>query len=347
VAFDPRTGGDASAGGDTLLVPLRPQAAGVDWGAVERMLGAVAPESLSTPGAWTGRGVSDMVTVECGNCVRGTLLLPMYGVHAIVHAVSPGFFDGAGIAVLEGRGFEPGDAGEAPRVAVVSVPFRRHFEGGRPLGKRILLGGGGDRWVRVVGVVEPLPYQAPGSATPEQPVLYVPLAQHPAGEVVWARPQGREPLVPVRAPVRTAGEAATLRAVRAEARAPVRWVGRALLTAGALGLVLALAGAAEVARAEARGRWREAAVRASLGAPPRRLALRFLRRVAGTAVLGAGIGWILAWGVVGSVGRGASIRPLEGALLAALLFAASLAGAARAAGRVATADPAVLMRDGG
>jgi hypothetical protein len=252
--------------------------------------------------------------------------------------------------VISGRGFRPDDGLTATAVGVVTAPFARdHFEDGRPLGKRIRLGGPGDRWLTVVGVVEPLPYQAPGSAPPGDAVLYLPLAQHAAERVVWAIREAseRSPEPAPAAAVRVAGDAITVAELRQRARAPLRWFGWTLLAAGVTGLALALGGAAEVAGAEARGRWREASVRAAVGAPPHQLVLRFLRRVTATALLASAVGWILAWSLVASAGRGAALEPAAGLGLAGLLLVATLAGAARPARHAARADPAVLLREGG
>ncbi len=345
------TSGEAGVDGDTLLVPLRPLVAGVDWGSVQRALGSTAAESLSTPGAWTGQGVQDLVTVQCGNCSNGGLPLPIYGVRATIHAVSPGFIQRAGLTVVEGRGFGAGDDAEAPPVALVSTPFARaHFENGEPLGHKILLGGGGDRWVTVVGVVDPLPFQAPGGADPGAPVLYLPLAQHEASEVVWAVPPvegtAEVPEVPSELAVATAPDrAATVRQVRSQVRAPLRWTGRVLLFAGLLGLVLALVGAGEASAAEVRGRWREAAVRSAVGARPVKLAIRLMRRTAGTAVAGSLMGWVLAWSFTSAAGSGVPLRSSWAVTLGGLLLAASLAGAAGPARRAAGSDPAVLLRE--
>lgn len=338
--------GEGFADGDTVLVPLRPVAAGLDWAEVERLLGATSAESLSTPGAWTGRGVRDLVTVECGACSRGGLPLPIYGVRATLHAVSPGFFAAADLEVLAGRGFTDSDDADAGKVGVVSAAFARdHFEGGRPIGKHVRLSGGdGQRWLTIVGVVEEMDFAAPGSPVPGDPVLWVPLAQHTASEVVWSTAEGRADALPVDVPVAPSGPPETLTRVRARARSPLRWTGAVLLSAGVVGLILALAAGAETARAEVRGRWREAAIRASMGARPHRLALRYLRRAAGTALAGGFVGWVLAWSVVETFGSGAGIPVAGGGGLVALLLGATLAGAWSPARRAATDDPSVLLR---
>jgi putative ABC transport system permease protein len=266
-------------GSDSLLVPLQPLVAGLDWGAVEQRLGATAPESLSTVGAWTGRGVRDLVTVECGECSRGGLPLPFYGVYTTLHAVSPGFFEAAGMALVAGRSFGAEDRRGSGPVGVVTRAFARdHFENGDPLGHRILLSGPGQRWVTVVGVVEPLPFRAPGTPHPDGPVLYLALAQQAAERVEWAvLPNGADDEVaplPPGLPVAVAATPERVSERRERARAPVRWSGRLLLLSGLAGVLVTLVGAAATSAAEVRGRWREAAVRASLGASPGSLSRR-------------------------------------------------------------------------
>jgi hypothetical protein len=348
----PRSAAPAvEAGSDSLVIPLRPLVAGVDWGQVERLLGATAPESLTTVGAWTGHGTQDLVTVECGACSLGGLPLPIYGVRATLHAVSSGFFEAAGMPLLAGRGFTGADRSGAAAVGIVTRAFARdHFENGDPLGHRILLSGPGQRWVTVVGVVEPLPFQAPGAPAPDDPVLYLSLAQHPADAVEWAVPgagRGADDRVLARnAPVTVAGSPERVSERRARALAPVRWSGTLLLLVGALGVSVALVGAAATAAAEVRGRWREAAVRAAMGASPWSLARRFLGRILVTALLALGAGWVVAWSLVATAGSGDGLRSGAGALLACALLAAALGGGWTPARRAGAVEPARLLREG-
>jgi putative ABC transport system permease protein len=73
---------------------------------------------------------------------------------AAVQAVTPGYFAAMGIPLVAGRLFEAGDGTEAPLVAVVSEKLARDYWPGRsPLGGRIRLDWGDERFAQVVGVV--------------------------------------------------------------------------------------------------------------------------------------------------------------------------------------------------
>jgi ABC-type lipoprotein release transport system permease subunit len=133
---------------------------------------------------------------------------------------------------------------------------------------------------------------------------------------------------------------------RARALAPVRWSGTLLLLVGALGVSVALVGAAATAAAEVRGRWREAAVRAAMGASPWSLARRFLGRILVTALLALGAGWVVAWSLVAAAGSGDGLRSGVGALLACALLAAALGGGWTPARRAGAVEPARLLREG-
>jgi putative ABC transport system permease protein len=73
---------------------------------------------------------------------------------ASIQAVTPGYFAAMGIPLVAGRLFEPGDATDAPLVAVVSEKLARDYWPGRsPLGGRIRRDGDDERFAQVVGVV--------------------------------------------------------------------------------------------------------------------------------------------------------------------------------------------------
>lgn len=306
--------------------------------------GPVAPEGaalLASAGAWTGVGARDLVTVECGACVRGTFYLPIYGVDTTVHAVGPAVLEALGARVVEGRGLEVADGPEAERVAVVNEAFRSHFEAGEPIGRRIRLSGSGERWVRVVGVVADPPFRGPGAPGPHDPVLWVPLAQHPAAVVEGTPSDGagtRAGLRPLTAPE-------GLTDLRRAAVAPVEWAGWVLFVSGAAALLLALVSSAEVARAEARGRARAAAIRLSLGASPRRPALAIVSRAVKGAALGVSVGLAVAWVLEDALGAGGSAGAGIRAALAAAVLVAAVAGGLPRALELFRIQPAVLLRE--
>lgn len=298
-----------------------------------------SPALLGTPGVWVGVGARDMVTVDCGACARGGLYLPVYGIDSTVHAVTPALFGALGAERTEGRTLGGEDGPDAPLVGVVNEAFRAHFEGGAPIGHRIRLSGPGDRWVEVVGVVADPDFGSPGSPGGADPVLWLPLAQHPAsvieGVVPGAPGLGWE----------TRGPALSLAELRQASLAPIEWAGWVLLFAGIAASALAVASGTEVARVEAHGRARAGAVRLALGAPPIRPALRIARRTLSGAVQGVLLGLLVAWGLRAALGVGGEMGMLVPGVLAIALVAATLVGARRPIQRLLRIQPAVLLRE--
>lgn len=327
----------AAAGAEGAVVRL------AATGAVEAgMLPAVgsAPLLLASPGVWTGVGARDLVTVECGACVRGMFYLPVYGVDSTVHAVTPGVIEALGGEVVEGRSIERSDLAGAPLVGVVNEAFRAHFQDRAPIGRRIRLSGPGERWVEVVGVVSDPPFRGPGAPGADEPVLWLSLAQHPAPVVeglvdTSSRPEGW---------VRV-GESPGLPELRAASLAPVSWAGWVLLLSGLAALALALASSAEVARVEARGSARSAAVRLALGAPPRRPARRILRRVAKGGVQGVVLGLAVGWALGEALGVGGEMSVGLRLVLALAVLGATLRGARKPLRRLHHLQPAALLRE--
>ncbi|MBA3297924.1 MAG: ABC transporter permease [Acidobacteria bacterium] len=65
--------------------------------------------------------------------------------------VSAGYFDTMGMTIREGRAFEKGEA--TPSVVVNETMAKRFFPGEEAIGRRVGLGGGGDQWFTIIGIV--------------------------------------------------------------------------------------------------------------------------------------------------------------------------------------------------
>lgn len=114
--------------------------------------------------------------------------------------VSPGYFDTVRLALLRGRGFEAGDATDAPLVAVINeAAAKRLFPDRDPLGRRIAYWGD-ER--RIVGVVANEKFHGLTVAAPM--AAYTPLTQTP--------PAGRSEVLLVRASGAPDPQAASVRA---------------------------------------------------------------------------------------------------------------------------------------
>jgi len=94
-------------------------------------------------------------------------------------AVTPGYFNAAGIPLLQGRGVSTSDDETAPKVVVVSAATAQRFwPGESPIGKRLKWGPPTSRepWVEVVGVVGAARYHDPRVESLD---AYVPYMQSP------------------------------------------------------------------------------------------------------------------------------------------------------------------------
>ena len=97
------------------------------------------------------------------------------------NAVSPGYFSTMGIRLLEGRDFSEADGKDAPRVALVSDRFARHYFGNQSaVGKRFGSGRnpGTKPWITIVGVIENTKYV--NLREPVERQVYLPQRQRDA-----------------------------------------------------------------------------------------------------------------------------------------------------------------------
>ncbi len=92
------------------------------------------------------------------------------------YAVTPGFFRAMGVTLRRGRGFSDRDDDRGAPVVIVSETFaRRHFPGEDPLGRRIWLQNGPEKFAEIVGVVADVRQGGPAQAC--LPQTYQPMAQ--------------------------------------------------------------------------------------------------------------------------------------------------------------------------
>ncbi len=276
-------------------------------------------------------------------------------------AVSPGYFRAMGIPLVEGRAIQASDGrgGDAEDVLVVNRSFvRRWFPDGGALGARLRMFGADAPPRRIVGVV--------GDAAqftlerPDDPVVYLPLAQAPD----W---QQDEPWIVVRASGDPAALAPAARAVihDVEPATPVYQVQPmgAVVSAtlarprfrtfllGAFAAVAFLLAAVGVYGMVAYGvsrRLPELGIRMAMGADARRVLGHVLGQGLRPVLVGGGVGTVVGLGAARLLGaflfQVRATDPLTFVLVPAALVAVAALAALFPAARAARLSPAAVLR---
>ncbi|MGD9904051.1 MAG: ABC transporter permease [Vicinamibacterales bacterium] len=273
------------------------------------------------------------------------------------NVVTPEYFDVVRMPLVAGRGFTPADTAGTGGVAVVNAHFARTVWPDREaVGQRFLHRGRDEREtpIEVVGVVADARYRYISDAP--EPFVFVPMAQHPVGDVtLFVRHGDRpgpdealrgavaqvEPSLPVMF-VQSFDEAVAIgltpQRLTAWIAGGVGIVGTTLAALGLYGLMAFLVAL----------RTREIAIRMALGASAAVVQRQVLASAAGLAGAGAVLGLALAAAVATLlrallVGVSAIDPPSWAAALG--LSAVVLAAASwRPARRAATTDPARALR---
>jgi len=271
--------------------------------------------------------------------------------------VSPGYFQTAGIALLQGRDFAESDDAQTPLVAIVNETMARKLWAGEDaLGKRFR-STVRPPWIQVVGVAQNSRYTALGEEA--QPHFYVTLRQqYRASLNVIARTQ--EPPDRIVARVRDAAQEVDpqLPFTNAETGGDLMqrglWAPRmaaALLGAfGLLALMLSAIGIYGIVAYSVAQRNAEIALRMALGASRPAVTLMLARETLLLAFAGVIIGLILALVTNSFVAIVFYTNRFSGplALLASggILMATAFLACYLPARRVARLDPALVLRAG-
>ena len=313
-----------------------------------RSIGAISHLPLS--GANAGRGLT----------VEGYVPKRDESVSASYRLTCPGYFKTLGIAMIEGRDFNPRDVTKGERVIIINRAMADAYwkKGESPLGGRLKLGGprSENPWNTVVGVTENVRHFGLDSEARRE--IFMPYAQaawpvmtvvaKTAGEPIAWQSALREvirrvdpdlPIARVQSMEEVVGSSLNWR------ETPMR-----LLTGfAAIGLLLASIGVYGVLAYYVSQRRREIGVRAALGATRRQLASMVVRQ----SMLPLAAGVIL--GVAGSLASGRllqqflfEVRPGDPQVIAtivALLIGVGLLASWLPARRAAAIDPLVALRE--
>jgi putative ABC transport system permease protein len=314
--------------------------------------------SLSSPGTLVGVGVVDVVITDCGACAQGGLPYPLQPVPTTHYLVSADTFRVLGLAVLEGRGISAADRWNTSRVAVVNRSLAtHHFQQGRAVGRKILIGGGAGDWYEVVGIVEDQRPAGFGAGLEPPFSVYLSVLQHPARAIdLFVGHQKELGLTTtddddVRGAIGSANAVHTSAArLLDDAARPARWFARRLEVEGRVLLILATLGTLIVMWLWVRAHTYELGLRRAVGARRRAIFGFVLLRAAIVAAAGVVIGcWLglFVWGTIATVIPGVPAWDGQAALrIAPLLVAAAFVGAVWPAWQVAVATPAELVRGG-
>jgi predicted permease len=318
---------------------------------------AVAAGTTAAPGEGSGMTFSYAIDGRPSSTPTGREApLPL-------QAVTAGYFDVMGIAVVAGRGIESGDREDAAPVVVINEALaRQHWSDRSPLGRRLSFRPGQTPWLEIVGVVANT--RDEGRAEEAPPTLYVPFAQKPPTWtwMTWQtlvvragidRPETLRPAIEAAVwsldPDLPLLEVRTMDAAMAEPEARRRFATQLF---GAFALIAVLLGAVGVYGVMAYGvaqRRQEIGIRLMLGARPAQVVVA----VSKAALLFAGAG--LAAGVVAAAGATRllesllyDVAPTDVATFASMalaLFAVAGLAAWIPARRALQLDPVVVLRD--
>ena len=315
----------------------------------------------------TAVGLASTVPMRTDN-FQGAQLVPegfqlAQGIESIncpAALVDEGYFDAAGVRLVEGRGFQSTDDADSPAVVVVNQTFAAHYWPWQSaIGKRVQVRGPNARRAEIVGIAA----DSKVFFIAERPIefIYFAHAQSPLSRrsLMVATTGSAEALAePLRALVRSIDPGMPVLGLRTmKDYYDSRAVGISRLLVGtiggmgATGMLLAVVGLYGLMAYAVSRRTREFGIRIAVGAAPGSLLGMVLKR--GMLLAGAGIAVGLAGSVaVGQLLRGvfeSSLTPASEsvvayALVVAIVVAVTLLAAYLPARRAAHIDPLRALR---
>jgi putative ABC transport system permease protein len=276
---------------------------------------------------------------------------------AYFHRVTPGFFDSLGIALRQGRTFQPSELTAGSTAVIVSERVvQRFWPKTNPIGRRIKFGQASspNPWMTIIGVVPDVKYRALPDNPTQDPDLYLPYVDRgQQGLLVRTSLDASSILPAVRAAIREIDpsivvyNAGTLPALVATQTAASRFTAWMMSVFAGVALLLSVVGVYGVMSYLVTQRQREIGVRLALGASQAQVA----RLVVGNAAR------LIAAGVVVGVAGAFALRQLleallfgvsrldvSGAIAVIVLVAVALASCLIPALRAARLSPLIALR---
>ena len=274
------------------------------------------------------------------------------------------YFETMGIRLVEGRYFDPRDAGSGEPVVIVNRALaKEYWPGESPIGRRLRRGGPKRPWNTVVGVVDDVKVSGPDVDTPSE--LYVPHAQFllaPGSRlampnmtlVVRTASEPAPHAAPLRAQVRALQANALITQVEAMDDALSRVLAPRHLSAGVLAVLaavalgLAIVGLYGVIAYSVAQRRREIGIRMALGARGWQLLVSVLRQALQLAAIGVAIGVAAALALTrwmsSMLFEVQATDPVVFAVVIAIVLSVALVASYIPARRAATTDPLLALR---
>ena len=277
------------------------------------------------------------------------------------HHVTPGYFATLGIGFLGGRDFAMSDAGNTPRVAIISETYaKRIWPDGAAIGRQLRTIGNTPQLITVVGVVRDVSHAGLNAEATAMPDVYIPLLQSPPRSPSLVAMHVRSDGDPTRLaePVSRAFrdveqdlplyDVRTLQSRIDEQTNAARTLVFLMSAFATLALVLAAIGIYGVIAYMVSQRTREIGIRSALGAQRGDV----VRLMLGNGLRPVAIGAVLGLGGVFALNRFLTaflygVSPTDPATLAAtslVLFAAALAASLVPAWRATRISPMTALR---
>ncbi|MBW8879563.1 MAG: ABC transporter permease [Acidobacteria bacterium] len=261
--------------------------------------------AMSDPSIPTDDWVGTFIAVETHDSDLSDGTYP-----AIVHAVSPGYFEILGVPIRKGRSFNMQDT-QSNAVIVSQAMADQHWPGKDPIGKRIKLGARvreGFPWLSVIGVSAPIRQEGlleeKAAPTPEVYVSLLQFVRRPLTANFLVRPAPGASMAGLRQalhreimtmnPELPDYDMATMQERLAKQTGKARFQVILISTFATLALILASVGIYGVTSYSVTQRTREIAIRMSLGAARGSI----LRMVVGRGAVQAAIGLALGLAAV-------------------------------------------------